>query len=99
MLDFLWRKQFVYNSTLDDISAHVCFGKTVNIFPLQATVENLERFCKEFGSGRTESKDEDNDLEIPKLRTSGKPPDFQALFGRGDDNNDHFMIGVKYTNR
>ncbi|XP_057775632.1 protein NUCLEOLAR FACTOR 1-like [Salvia miltiorrhiza] len=65
----------------------------------KVTVENLERFCEEFGSGRTENKDEDDDLEIPKLRTSGKPLDFQVLFGRGDDNNDHFMIGIKYTNR
>lgn len=62
-------------------------------------MENLERFCEEFDSGRTESKDEDEDLEIPKSRSSGKPSDFQALFGRGNDDSDHFMIGIKYTNR
>lgn len=67
-------------------------------FPLQATVDNLERFYEEFGSGSTESKDEDDDFEIPKSRSSGKPADFQALFGKHDDN-DHFMIGIKYTNR
>ncbi|KAH6798937.1 U3 small nucleolar RNA-associated protein [Perilla frutescens var. frutescens] len=64
----------------------------------KATVENLERFCEEFGSGRTESNLEDDDLEIPKPKSSGKPPDFQALLGK-DDANDHFMIGIKYTNR
>ncbi|KAG6412119.1 hypothetical protein SASPL_124788 [Salvia splendens] len=65
----------------------------------KAIVEDLERFCEEFGSGRSEDKDEDDDIENSKLKTSGKPADFQALFGRGDDNNDHFMIGIKYTNR
>lgn len=64
----------------------------------KATVESLDRFCEEFGSGTTESKDEDDDLEIPKPRNSGKPADFQALFGK-HDYNDHFMIGIKYTNR
>lgn len=71
----------------------------INITPSQAIVEDLERFCEEFGSGRSEDKDEDDDIENSKLKTSGKPADFQALFGRGDDNNDHFMIGIKYTNR
>ncbi|KAH6798337.1 U3 small nucleolar RNA-associated protein [Perilla frutescens var. frutescens] len=64
----------------------------------KATVENLERFCEEFGFGRTESNLEDDDLEIPKPKSSGKPPDFQALLGK-DDANDHFMIGIKFTNR
>lgn len=61
-------------------------------------MENLERFCEEFGSGTTDGKEEDDDLEIAKPRNSGKPADFQALFGKHDDN-DHFMIGLKYTNR
>ncbi|KAL0344934.1 UNVERIFIED_CONTAM: U3 small nucleolar RNA-associated protein 25, partial [Sesamum radiatum] len=63
----------------------------------KANVENLERFYEEFGSGRTESRDEDNDPEIPKPKKSAKPPDFQALLGR-DNDNDHFVIGVKFTN-
>ncbi|KAK4391949.1 Digestive organ expansion factor, partial [Sesamum angolense] len=64
----------------------------------KANVENLERFYEEFGSGRTESRDEDDDSEIPKPKKSAKPPDFQALLGR-DNDNDHFVIGVKFTNK
>ncbi|KAL0337145.1 UNVERIFIED_CONTAM: Digestive organ expansion factor [Sesamum calycinum] len=64
----------------------------------KANVENLERFYEEFGSGRTESRDEDDDSEIPKPKKSAKPPDFQALLGRENDN-DHFVIGVKFTNK
>ncbi|KAI3447309.1 hypothetical protein Pfo_003974 [Paulownia fortunei] len=64
----------------------------------KANVENLERFYDEFGSGRTESRDDDEDSEIPKPKKSAKPPDFQALLGR-DNDNDHFMIGIKFTNR
>ncbi|KAG8372301.1 hypothetical protein BUALT_Bualt12G0052000 [Buddleja alternifolia] len=64
----------------------------------KTNVENVERFYEEFGSGRTENNDDD-DPEIPKSsRKSAKPPDYQALFGR-DNANDHFMIGVKFTNR
>lgn len=61
-------------------------------------MENLERFYEEFGSGRTESKDDNDGMEIPTRKSSGKPPDFQALFGR-DNDNDHFMMGIKFTNR
>lgn len=60
-------------------------------------MENLERFYEEFGSGRTESKDDVDGSEISKSKNSRKPPDFQALFD--DNDNDHFMVGIKYTNR
>ncbi|KAL3835491.1 hypothetical protein ACJIZ3_010227 [Penstemon smallii] len=64
----------------------------------KANVENLERFYEEFGSGRTEDRDDEDDSENQKSKKSAKPSDFQALLGR-DNNNDHFMIGVKFTNR
>ncbi|CAA0843060.1 Unknown protein [Striga hermonthica] len=64
----------------------------------KANVENLERFYEEFGSGRTEDKDGEDDPELHKPKQSTKPPDHQALLGR-DNDNDHFMIGVKYTNK
>ncbi|KAK6152161.1 hypothetical protein DH2020_014796 [Rehmannia glutinosa] len=57
----------------------------------KANVENLERFYEEFGSGRTEDKNDYDDAEIPKSKKSTKPSDFQALLGR-DNDNDHFMI-------
>ncbi|GFQ03003.1 U3 small nucleolar RNA-associated protein 25 [Phtheirospermum japonicum] len=66
-------------------------------FKHKANVENLERFYEEFGSGRTENGDED-ESEIPKSKKSAKPSDFQALLGR-DNDNDHFMIGIKYTHK
>ncbi|KAL6585611.1 hypothetical protein OROMI_002255 [Orobanche minor] len=61
----------------------------------KANVENLERFYEEFGS---KNKDDEGDSEIPKSKNTGKPPDFQALLGKNNDN-DHFMIGVKFTNK
>ncbi|KAL6553242.1 hypothetical protein OROGR_007084 [Orobanche gracilis] len=61
----------------------------------KANVENLERLYEEFGSG---NNDDEGDSEIPKSRDSTKPPDFQALLGKNNDN-DHFMIGIKYTNK
>lgn len=64
----------------------------------QANVENLERFYEEFGSGITEIRDDDNDPESPKPKKSAKPRDFQALLG-SDNDNDHFMVGIKFTNR
>lgn len=60
-------------------------------------MENLARFYEEFGSGGNENKDDD-DSENPKSKRSAKPSDFQALLGQ-DNDNDHFMIGIKFTNR
>ncbi|KAL3625173.1 hypothetical protein CASFOL_030627 [Castilleja foliolosa] len=64
----------------------------------KANVENLERFYDEFGSGITEDNNDEDESEIQKSKKSAKPSDFQALLGR-DNNNDHFMIGVKYTHK
>ncbi|KAI5664894.1 hypothetical protein M9H77_24217 [Catharanthus roseus] len=58
-------------------------------------VENIDRFTEEFGSGRTDG--DEVDFENPKTKKSSKPSDFQALFG--GNNNDHFMIGIKYLGR
>ncbi|KAL3625165.1 hypothetical protein CASFOL_030619 [Castilleja foliolosa] len=64
----------------------------------KANVENVERFYDEFGSGITEDNNDEDESEIQKSKKSAKPSDFQALLG-GDNNNDHFMIGVKYTHK
>ncbi|KAL3625180.1 hypothetical protein CASFOL_030634 [Castilleja foliolosa] len=64
----------------------------------KANVENLERFYDEFGSGITEDNNDEDESEIQKSKKSAKPSDFQALLGR-DNNNDHFIIGVKYTHK
>ncbi|EPS62103.1 hypothetical protein M569_12691, partial [Genlisea aurea] len=67
-------------------------------FKHRANVYNLERFFKEFGDEEIETKSDNGEVEIPKLKKSAKPPDFEALFGQGNDN-DHFMIDIKFTNR
>ena len=54
----------------------------------------MDRFTEEFGSGGVESEEEDEDVENSKRKKSSKPSDFQSLFG--GNNNDHFMIGIKY---
>ncbi|CDP17242.1 unnamed protein product [Coffea canephora] len=54
-------------------------------------------FTEEFGSGGVESEEEDEDVENSKRKKSSKPSDFQSLFG--GNNNDHFMIGIKYMGR
>lgn len=64
----------------------------------QNKVENVQRFYEEFGSGITKDKDDQDESENTKAKMSTKPSDFEALLGR-DNNNDHFMIGVKFTNR
>ncbi|XP_022879433.1 digestive organ expansion factor homolog isoform X2 [Olea europaea var. sylvestris] len=64
----------------------------------KADVENIGRFNEEYGSGSTEDQYEEDDLEISKSKKSTKPSDFQALLGR-DNNNDHFMIGIKFTKK
>lgn len=35
------------------------------------------------------------DYENSKVQNSSKPSDFQALFDA--NNNDHFMVGIKFT--
>lgn len=68
----------------------------------QVNVEHIDRFSDEFGTGVVEDDQEQNELfqkvqdyENSKVQKSSKPSDFQALFGA--NNNDHFMIGIKFT--
>ena len=65
-------------------------------------MEHTDRFSDEFGTGVVEDDQEQNELfqkvqdyENSKVQKSSKPSDFQALFGA--NNNDHFMIGIKFT--
>lgn len=50
----------------------------------KVNVEHFDRFSNEFGNDVTDSD-------------SKKPSDYQALFGGNND--DHFMIGIKFTRR
>lgn len=68
----------------------------------QVNVEHIDRFSDEFGTGVVEDDQEQNELfqkvqdyENSIVQKSSKPSDFQALFGA--NNNDHFMIGIKFT--
>lgn len=62
---------------------------------LQLNVENNDRFLDEFGTGTGEDKEEVDGNESSNPQKSSKPSDFQVLFG--GNNNDHFMIGIKFT--
>ncbi|KAH7842911.1 hypothetical protein Vadar_010508 [Vaccinium darrowii] len=64
----------------------------------KVNVEHLDRFSDAFGSGLADNN-EDNEGDIGNLKSHkpSKPSDFQALFG--GNNNDHFMIGIKFTRR
>ncbi|XP_017236482.1 protein NUCLEOLAR FACTOR 1 isoform X1 [Daucus carota subsp. sativus] len=59
----------------------------------KVNVENNDRFLDEYGT----ATDEIDETENSKSQKSSKPSDFQALFG--GNNNDHFMIGIKFTRR
>ncbi|CAM8913405.1 unnamed protein product [Rhodiola kirilowii] len=65
---------------------------------LQVAVENVDRFQQEFGTS-TPVEYENMPSVLKKFKSSYtkpvKPSDFQALFD--GNNNDHFMIGVKFT--
>ncbi|KAI3701737.1 hypothetical protein L6452_27040 [Arctium lappa] len=61
----------------------------------KVNVEHIDRFSDGFGPGRSDDpQDEDG---ISKSWKTSKPSDFQALFG--GNNNDHFMIGIKFTKK
>lgn len=57
----------------------------------QVNVEHMDRFSDEFGSDAAEDADENDALS----KKTSKPSDFRALFGGNND--DHFMIGIKFT--
>ncbi|KAJ9550639.1 hypothetical protein OSB04_014684 [Centaurea solstitialis] len=58
-------------------------------------VEHIDRFSDGFGPGRSNEQPDEDGISKP-LKTS-KPLDFEALFG--GNNNDHFMIGIKFTKK
>ncbi|KAI3805579.1 hypothetical protein L1987_28094 [Smallanthus sonchifolius] len=61
----------------------------------KVNVDHIGRFSGEFGSGR--SDDQEDEDGISKTWRKSKPLDFHALFG--GNNNDHFMIGIKFTKK
>ncbi|CAH1449466.1 unnamed protein product [Lactuca virosa] len=64
----------------------------------RVNVEHIGRFCDEFGHGKSDDQeDEDEDGKNSKSWKTSKPSDFQTLFG--GNNNDHFMIGIKFTKK
>ncbi|XP_016580276.2 U3 small nucleolar RNA-associated protein 25 [Capsicum annuum] len=63
----------------------------------KSNVEEHERFYREFGAGVSEDKEDEDVAEMSESKRNSKPSDFQTLFG--GNNNDHFMIGIKFTRR
>ncbi|PIA60451.1 hypothetical protein AQUCO_00300155v1 [Aquilegia coerulea] len=80
--------------------------RLIQLTPLshKVTVEHMDRFSDEFGTEEVNDNDDKNDLPnnalikgSSKSQKSSKPSDFQLLFG--GNNNDNFMIGIKFTRR
>ncbi|KAK3033327.1 hypothetical protein RJ639_034174 [Escallonia herrerae] len=63
----------------------------------QVNVEHIDRFYDDFGAAEIEDPENEGENENSKAHKSSKPSDFQSLFG--GNNNDHFMIGIKFTRR
>ncbi|XP_020593314.1 U3 small nucleolar RNA-associated protein 25 isoform X2 [Phalaenopsis equestris] len=72
--------------------------RLVQLSPLshKGNVAHMDRFSEEFGTGDAEGDDENSDGSLESQKRA-KPVDFQALFG--GNNNDHFMMGIKFTKR
>ncbi|KAF3647890.1 putative cadmium/zinc-transporting ATPase HMA2-like [Capsicum annuum] len=71
--------------------------RLINLTPpkYKSNVEERERFYSEFGAGVSEDKEAEDVAEMSESKRNSKPSDFQTLFG--GNNNDHFMIGIKFT--
>ncbi|PKI54827.1 hypothetical protein CRG98_024778 [Punica granatum] len=65
----------------------------------KVNVEHMDRFTDDFGGGEAEDNDDGALTEnVPALtQKSSKPSDYHALFDGNND--DHFMIGIKFTRR
>nr|XP_043628614.1 U3 small nucleolar RNA-associated protein 25 [Erigeron canadensis] len=62
----------------------------------KVNVDHIGRFSDDFGSGRSDGQEEEDGISKSSWKKS-KPSDFQALFG--GNNNDHFMVGIKFTKK
>lgn len=71
--------------------------RLVQLSPLshKGNVSYMDRFDEEFGIGDL-GGDEETDGSL-ETQNSRKPIDFQTLFG--GNNNDHFMMGIKFTKK
>ncbi|KAJ6852080.1 U3 small nucleolar RNA-associated protein 25 isoform X2 [Iris pallida] len=72
--------------------------KLIHLTPLsrKSNVEHIDRFTKEFGADDVEEDDDEIDGSS-KYKKPPKSKDFELLFS--GNNNDHFMIGMKFTKR
>ncbi|XP_072954074.1 protein NUCLEOLAR FACTOR 1 isoform X2 [Typha angustifolia] len=72
--------------------------RLIQLTPLsnKDNVGHIDRFTEEFGNGDSEPEDDRKDGSS-ESQTRAKPADFQVLFG--GNNNDHFMLGIKFTKR
>ncbi|MFS7918496.1 putative digestive organ expansion factor, predicted [Helianthus anomalus] len=61
----------------------------------KVNVDHVDRFSDEYGSGQSDDQ-EDEDVRTKSWKKS-KPLDYQALLGA--NNNDRFMIGIKFTKK
>lgn len=60
----------------------------------KVNVDHIGRFSDDYGTGRSDQEEEDGSSKSWK---KSKPSDFQSLFG--GNNNDHFMVGIKFTKK
>ncbi|KAJ4814411.1 U3 small nucleolar RNA-associated protein 25 [Rhynchospora pubera] len=69
--------------------------RLIQLTPLtnKDNVEHLDRFTEEFGG----INDEEHNKKDLSSQGRSKPADFRTLFG--GNNNDHFVLGIKFTKR